>query len=145
MRRGSEPVSLFPFLSVLAAALGTLTLIISGMGVLSFGDVEQYVEPMRGGHGKRPHYVECRESGLLIHPEGIAITMAQLRETTVWEDVLDKIETGAKGQYLILLVRPGGLGAFKLAERAAALRGIEYGYEPVYAAGPITVGRKGER
>ena len=67
LRREPEP-SLFSFLSVLKAVMGTLTLIISGMSHLAFANPKQRVEVEAFEPGKKSAiHVECRAEGRMIH------------------------------------------------------------------------------
>jgi hypothetical protein len=137
--RAGPPVSLFPFLNVLAAALGTLVLVIAGMLNLSLYDVEQAIERTPQGSSKVPVYVECRRDDILVHPDRVAIPVAEIANGQAWSLLLDAIERDRATRYLILLVRPDGLETFKLARQSAAARDLDLGYEPVHAGGPITV------
>lgn len=138
-KRSTLTVSLFPFLSVLAAVMGTLTLIISGMSMLALGNATQIVELVKSSHGKAPVYVECREDGLILHPEGTPVPKEQIEdENGIWGQETQKIAANTKSQYVIFLVRPSGITTFKQARRMAAQQRIDIGYDPVYAIGPIT-------
>lgn len=135
-QRGS-PVTLFSFLDILAAAVGTLVLIIAAMLALSLPEIEQIVEPAPEGSHREPSFVECTASGLLIHPELVPIETRAIRTDDTWRRLLETLERESAQRYLILLVRPGGLPSFHLAESMAATRSLEVGYEPIYAAGPV--------
>ena len=136
-RQRGAPVTLFSFLDILAAAVGTLVLIIAAMLALSLPEIAQIVEPAPEGSHREPAFVECTENGLLLHPELVEVPTRTIRTNDDWRQLLERLEGDSAQRYLILLVRPGGIASFRLAETMAAARSLEVGYEPIYAAGPV--------
>jgi hypothetical protein len=138
-RAGAKPsISLFPFLSVLAAVMGTLALVIIGMTLLSLQSSAQVVELTPTGSRKTPVYVECRQEGLLVHPEGIQIPADGLeRADGPWASRVAEIAGDAGRQYVVFLVRPNGIDTFWKARAAVRDEKIDVGYDPVYAGGRI--------
>jgi hypothetical protein len=148
MDRAHLAVSLFPFLSVLACVTGTLSFLISGMSTMALAGSEQIIELTAEGTRKRPNYVETRNDGLLLHPDGEAVALDQIEnEKGAFVAMLDRIRARNSEECLILLVRPDGLEAFDAARSAATAymrrNGvyIDFGYDAVYAAGPIEIRR----
>jgi len=70
-RRGRDPEpTLFPFLSVLAAVMGTLILIIAGQSQLAIASPKQRVEVERFDPSRKsPIYAECRRNVMVIYPD----------------------------------------------------------------------------
>ena len=119
-RRRSDPEpSLFSFLSVLKAVMGTLTLIISGMSHLAFANPKQRIDLEAFTPGKKSAvYVECRGDGLLLHPdrEGSAAPIFVARDDielpdSDWSTLRRSLELDGH-HYLMLLVRPDGVRTF---------------------------------
>ena len=100
--------------------------------------------PYDGPHGtqRRPIYIECRENGIVLQPEGIVLTPedfagplgpgnpldAALRTT---REYLARIgQTTVHGEpYPLLLVRPDGAVAYSVARMAMKAWDEEFGYE----------------
>jgi len=138
-RRRDSAVTLFSFLDILAAAVGTLVLVIAAMLALSIPEIEQRIESNQGTNQRIPVFVECRDEGLLLHPEGLAIARAEIESSSNWASLLEMLAGSTDQRYLVLLVRPGGLSSFQLAESMARTRDLEVGYDPIYAAGPVVI------
>lgn len=142
--RSHLTVSLFPFLSVLACVTGTLSFMISGMSAVALGDTEQLIQLTASGSKKTPRYVECREDGLLIHPQGTAVSIDELQTpANAYFALLAEITAHTESQCLILLVRPDGVLTYERAWQIARAFGrqrkrpFDLGSDAVYAAGPI--------
>lgn len=147
-----EP-SLFPFLSVLAAVMGTLTLIIAGMSQIALAAPRPRVDVERFDPGKKSAvYVECRADGLLLHPDldepGESPTFVG------WSDIhRDDGEWGAlrrrlahdPGRYLVLLVRADGVGAFHAARETLGDAPIDVAHEPLFGTGDVRFRRRAAR
>lgn len=144
-RKPSDPEpTLFPFLSVLAAVIGTLILIISGMSQIALANPKQDIEvdawdPSR----KSPIYVECRAEGLLVYGED-PVGTAPVRVTRqaivdpggAWSALLHRLEHDPS-HYLLLLVRRDGVGSFQAARDTVSRTGIDLGYEPLFGKGDV--------
>ncbi|MFW6169343.1 MAG: DUF4200 domain-containing protein [Planctomycetota bacterium] len=104
------------------------------------------IVPYDGPHGtsRRPIYLECREDGVLIQPEGVRLPESYFHGPLGPGNPLDAAlravrEYHARGEpediqgdpYPLLLVRPDGVETFAMAR--SALRGWddEFGYELV--------------
>ena len=102
----------------------------------------------RGPNGtrRRPIYIECRESGIILQPEGIVLNAADfsgplgpgnpldaalrtIREH--WQHVEGEASKGEP--YPLLVVRPDGATAYSMARAAMASWDDEFGYELVDA------------
>lgn len=102
--------------------------------------------PYRGQNGteRRPIYIECRASGIVIQPEGIALTPEDLAGPLGPGNPLDatlrairehwvRVEGSARGSepYPLLIVRPDGAVAYAVARAAMSSWEDEFGYELV--------------
>ncbi|MEZ4294024.1 MAG: hypothetical protein R3B70_03535 [Polyangiaceae bacterium] len=144
-RKTTDPEpSLFPFLSVLAAVMGTLVLIIAGMSKLALADPPQRIELDEWDPGKKsPIYVECRSFGVLVYPDDPTsasperVAHEELSHSTgAWASLLSRLGQDP-GHYLLFLIRKDGVGTFETARAAAVADGIEVGYEPVFGDNPV--------
>ena len=143
-RKRGSPVTLFSFLDILAAAVGTLVLIIAAMLALSLPDVTQGIEAGARGSKRSPVFVECNRAGLLLHPDGVDVPRAAIETSATWTTLLQDLVESSEDRYLILLVRPGGLGSFRVAESMAGALELDVGYDPIYDAGPVVIREQGQ-
>lgn len=138
-----EP-SLFPFLSVLAAVMGTLVLIIAGMSKIALANPKQRVEveawdPAR----KKAVYVECDGEGLRVHGDEpgrrapVRISGVGIAASAEWLEVLRALEHDPS-RYLMFLVRAEGVSAFQEARSTVSGTAVDFGYEPVFGTGELT-------
>ena len=144
-RKASDPgLSLFPFLSVLAAVMGTLILIISGMSQLALASPKQGVDVYSFDPGKKTAiYVECRKFGVRIYPEDPTAGQPQwvsrdaiFADTSAWSDLTRRMEHDGT-RYVMLLVRENGVGTYNDVRASLSASNIELGYEPVFGDGPV--------
>lgn len=144
--RGQVAVSLFPFLSILASAIGTMALVIAGMSSILLSQADQVVDPSPFGTTLRPRYVECRADGLLLHPERRSVSFDNIgSDDNAWRALLEELQPLRHREYVIFLVRPNGRETFERARSDIELRPtIRFGFEPVYSAGAIDVREKKE-
>ena len=100
--------------------------------------------PGPNGTQRRPIYIECRESGIILQPEGVVLTPADFNGPLGPGNPLDatlraireywvRVEGGpSKGEpYPLLIVRPDGAVAYSMARAAIASWDDEFGYELV--------------
>jgi hypothetical protein len=144
-RKTKDPeFSLFPFLSVLVAVMGTLILIIAGMTQIGLASPKQRVEVDAFDPGKKnPVYVECQEDGVLIHPDDptrgapIFVERGGLEAPgSAWYSLLTRLEYDPN-RYLQLLVRHDGVATFNAARASVSEAGIDVGYEPITGSGEV--------
>lgn len=152
-RKTKDPeFSLFPFLSVLVAVMGTLILIITGMTQIGIAAPKQRVEidPLDPAK-KNPVYVECQKGGVLIHPEdptaGEPVFVAR-RDLDAPDGAMHVLLTRLQydsTRYLQMLVRNDGVGTFGDVRAAVSDTGIDVGYEPLFGPGDVRFHLKGRR
>lgn len=136
--------SLFPFLSVLVAVMGTLILIIAGMTQIGLASPKQRVEvDAFDATKKNPVYVECQKEGVLIHPDdpttGASVFVARrdLQEPdSAWYALMMRLQYDST-RYLQLLVRQEGVRTFGDVREAVSDTGIDVGYEPLFGNGDV--------
>lgn len=102
--------------------------------------------PYRGPNGteRRPVYIECKATGIVIHPEGIMLTPEDMSGPLGPGNPLDatlrtirehwvRVEGSARGSepYPLLIVRPDGAVAYAVAREAMSSWEDEFGYELV--------------
>jgi hypothetical protein len=115
-------------------------------GIAQRGSKSFAVVPYQGNYGtrRRPLYIECTASSVILQPEGVLIDPADL-ETPFGKtnplghaiesasDHLLRLQHTDAGKpgipYPLLLVRPGGIENFYLARRALQATTNEFGYE----------------
>jgi len=144
-RRTSDPeLTLFPFLSVLAAVMGTLILIIAGNSQLALANPKQRVDVEAFHPDKKSSvYVECRDDGVLIYPDDPNDGRGSFVERydiglsdSAWATLVRRLEYDGT-RYLLLLVRPEGVGTFKEVRATVSGTNIDLGYEPLFGKGKV--------
>ncbi len=78
------------------------------------------------GVARQPVYVECTAAGLTIQPRGRLVAIAELPSALA--EFAEK-----DNPYMLLLVRPGGIEHYYVAQRTLTRLKIDYGYEFVDA------------
>lgn len=146
-RRGQDPeVSLFPFLSVLAAVIGTLTLVISGLSRVSLAEPRLRVDVAPGDDAhKAPVFVEARREGLVLHgvEAGQAPRLVAARELdasdSAWAELVGTLD-GDASRYLVALIRPEGVATWESASRSLHDE-VDVVLEPVFGPGELHLER----
>jgi hypothetical protein len=129
---------LFPFLAVLACMIGTLILIIIVVTSGVLGEKRSITLVARDDDGRsvtlKPHYVEVRGDGVVIHPgmEFVAADQVDGADTAL-RRLLRQVEARKATEYVIVAVRPDGFALFDEVRDEVEGRGIQIGYEPVDA------------
>ncbi len=96
-----------------------------------------------GGTSRRPIYIECSSKGVVIQPEGVVISIddlkpphgpgnpldASLRLIRSAYQRLDPTASSAVSPYPLLLVRPDGIKSYVLARAAMSGWDDQFGYE----------------
>lgn len=150
-RKTKDPeFSLFPFMSVLVAVMGTLILIIAGTTQIGLASPKQRVEvdafdPTK----KNPVYIECQKEGVLIHPddptggEPVWVARVDLEEPdSAWYALRMRLQYDAT-RYLQMLVRQDGVRTFNDVRASVSDTGIDVGYEPLFGNGDVRFHLKG--
>jgi biopolymer transport protein ExbD len=149
-RKTKDPeFSLFPFMSVLVAVMGTLILIIAGTTQIGLASPKQRVEvDSFDATKKNPIYVECQRDGVLIHPDdpttGMPVFVARrdLEEPdSPWYSLKMRLQYDPT-RYLQMLVRADGVRTFNDVRAAVSDTGIDVGYEPLFGSGDVRFHQK---
>jgi hypothetical protein len=144
-RKASDPgLTLFPFLSVLAAVMGTLILIISGMSQLALASPKQGVDVQAFDPGKKnPIFVECRKHGLRIYADDPTtgkykwVPSSEIGwASSDWSDLTRRLEHD-QTRYVMLLVRANGVRTYNEVRASVNVADIDIGYEPLFGTGPV--------
>jgi len=127
---------LFPFLAVLACMIGTLILIIIVVTTGVLGEKRSITLVARDDDGRsvllKPHYVEVRGDGVLLHPGLEFVPAAAVGSSdTALRRLLRQVEARKEAEYVIVAVRPDGFTLFDEVRDQVEGRGIQIGYEPV--------------
>jgi hypothetical protein len=136
--RSGAQAELFPFLAVLACMIGTLILIVIVVTTGVLGEKRSITLVARDDWGRnltlRPHYVEVRGDGVIIHPgmEFVSRDEVGARDTAL-RRLLSDVEARRQTDYVIVAVRPDGFELFDAVRDQVEGRGIQIGYEPVDA------------
>jgi hypothetical protein len=96
------------------------------------------------GENRRPLYLECSSTGLILHPQGQTVKcvgdVEQLRRDLEVQLALQKMHLTSQGvtqykPYLFFIVRPsdGAIQLFNFAQTVARQMSVDYGYELVNA------------
>lgn len=109
--------------------------------------------PYQGNRGttRRPIYLECTQRGVIIQPEGVLISIedlkpphgpgnpldASLRLIRSSYQRLDPTASSSVSPYPLLLVRPDGIKAYVLARAAMSSWDDQFGYELIDQAMPL--------
>lgn len=143
-----EPAfTLLPFLSVLVGVIGTMMLVITGMSVVGLQKTDQVIELEHDPQtNKEAVFVECRQDGLLLHPEGTFVPLSGIAATdSQWSRRLLDLAADKDRRYLVLLIRPDGIECFRRSLSRAKDAGVDVGFDPVYATGEIRFRNKLQR
>lgn len=132
----SISIELFPFLSVLACTIGSLVLLIIVVTAQTMGNQRVVTIIARAEEGavnvKSPHYVECLEDGVILHPEEEFVDIDSLAQPDSPLSIfLSNIAERSEQEYLIMAVRPDGIETFYQIRELAREMEIDFGYEPI--------------
>lgn len=139
-RRPSGPdFSLFPFLSVLLCVMGVLVVVLSGQTLLAMHEPPDQLIRIAGDAERSPRYVECREDEIVLHPEGRIVPSARLESELGEELRLMK----ARGEYLVLLIRPHGAATYAHCRFLAMSFDVEVGKDAILDGGQVVFDESG--
>jgi hypothetical protein len=97
--------------------------------------------PYRGhrGDNRRPIYLECTDGTLILHPDRLALPVAESSYPTILGEVEKRIEKqrvtrganagSSESPYLLMLVRPSGIMTYYRALMALKSLHVDFGYE----------------
>lgn len=128
---------LFPFLSVLACTIGSLILLIIVVSTETLSDKREVTiiaENEEGGinQKKQPRYIECKEDGVIIHPNETFVPTNKLDQPdSALIKLIGEVKEKRDQEYVIVAVRPSGIDVFQQVRELIETEGIDIGYEPI--------------
>ncbi len=150
--RQKTDIELFPFLSILACTIGTLILLIIVLTTQNLTESEVIAEQEKDlnqhekqvkiiakdqakngtNKSKNPVYIECREDGVILYPQKIFVSQAELTSySSPLQELITLIKMNKDQEYLIIAVRPKGVNVFKQVRSLVEEAEIDMGYEPI--------------
>ncbi|MBD2576884.1 hypothetical protein [Oscillatoria sp. FACHB-1406] len=136
LSRSPIQIELFPFLSVLACTIGTLILTIVIVSSQMLGGQQKEVKIVAKTEAgknqvKTPVYIECRQDGILIHPQQLFVPAASIARTdSAFKQLLDRVSQNRDREYIIVALRPDGFQVFDTVRSLIEKEKINFGYEP---------------
>jgi hypothetical protein len=129
-------LELFPFLSVLACTIGSLILLIIVVSTQSLTvspRVKIIAQTEKGkNQSKIPHYIECREDGVILHPSQKFIPLNKLAQSdSELLKLITQVKANRDREYVIVAVRPKGIEVFEKVRDLIEKEQIDIGYEPI--------------
>ncbi len=134
--RQTNNVELFPFLSVLVCTIGTLVLliIVASSQILSSQSEVAIIARTEDGNNqsKNPHYIECREDGIIIHPSQEFVSNQDITQPgSGLTKLIVQVSSRKEQDYVIVAVRPNGFKVFEQVRTLLEQADIDIGFEPI--------------
>ncbi len=129
-------LELFPFLSVLACTIGSLILLIIVISSQTFSGGKQVTIVAKADRGnnqvKTPRYIECREDGVVVYPSREFVSASSLNSpNSGLLRLINEVKLNRNKEYIIVAVRPKGIGVFQKVREIIEREKIDIGYEPI--------------
>jgi biopolymer transport protein ExbD len=143
IKKNHIEVELFPFLSILACTIGTLILLIivlttqalnkQEVTIVAKSDAKASKDERKGANqSKTPRYIECRDDGVVLHPNKTFVPRANILDNnSPVRQLLAELKANKNKQYLIVALRPDGIDMFNQIRDLLEGEGIDIGYEPI--------------
>lgn len=139
-RFSDEKFTLFPFLDALSGVVGVLALVICSLSLLATDMPKLIFDIPADKTEKVPHYVECVEEAVVIHPHKSVVSMEEIKsDGGRWNEFLERIQQKSDEEYVVLLIRMNGLESYDVAMNSIQKTGIDVGREIVQMDGEIEV------
>jgi hypothetical protein len=145
-RKRAAGISLLPILSIQKCTMGIMVVIICAQNMVSLGKTaDQYLEIVGAARDREAVFVECRQKGVLIHPEGTEVDLETLKGPgpSPFHALLDRLKAEGGKRYLVLLVRPEGVAAFERGFRMALERNVDVGKDALLSGGNVVLTKEG--
>lgn len=118
-----QPISLFPFLSVLVCLIGVLVFMAAAVAPSSLesasANVELVIEAVKTQHEKIPVLVECTageartDDGTRRFTEEEETRLRQAGQETPFTAFLREMSASEENEYVLFIVRPDGISVYK--------------------------------
>ena len=128
-----QSVDLFSFLNIMTATIGvqTLLLVVFALQIKPGIQSVQLLPAGGAGAGKQGNYIICNGNGNLeVLESGKKIQKISINNDEI-EEILDRINTQSKPQYVVIGVRPNGFTDFEAIRSKLEYREMQFGYEPI--------------
>jgi hypothetical protein len=147
-KKEGASISLMPILSIQKCTMGVMVVIVCAQTLTSIGKTaDQYLEIAGAGQGRDVVYVECRNKDVLIHPEKTAVPLEALDGAgrSPFHQLLDELHAKRDEKYLVLLIRPDGIGAYEKCVKLALKTNppLQYGKDALLAGGDLVLTKDG--
>lgn len=150
MRRKKEgaSVSLMPILSIQKCAMGVMVVIVCAQTLTSIGKTaDLYMEVAQAGAGQRePVYVECRQAGVLIHPEKTSVAQDALEGQSEFSQLLADMQGKRNEKYVVFLIRPDGVATYDKCLNVMKKQNppLQFGKDALLAGGDLVLTKEGK-
>jgi hypothetical protein len=172
-RRQKEGVgiSLVPILSIQKCAMGLMVVIICAQTAVSIAKTadeylplqddtylprrqqfvivkttDTYLEISGSAVGREAVYVECQDTGILIHPEKTKVSLESLKGQgpSAFRQLLNDLQAARDKKYLVLLIRPEGIGAYQRCFDLARQLNLDVGKDVLPSGGTLVLTKGGQ-
>jgi len=128
-------IEMTPFLDSLMIMMSLICLVLiimiipvilnpSQLSVLSFRALELKMKTTI----PKPYYIDCHPEGAIVVPGDAKVSVNQMMQAgNPVSALLDRVETNAAQEYIVLLARPDSLPVFRYLRREIERRKITYG------------------
>ena len=81
-----------------------------------------------------PSYIDCYPDHVILYPGKTRVDWEDLqRSGNPVESLLSKVEANTKGEYVIVMVRPGSVKFYRTVRNMISKRAVEVGYDAIDA------------
>ncbi len=134
-RKEAVAISLFSFLDIMTATMGTLILILICVTLVALKmDTKSIYIKLKPGESdkqhKKPVFIECTKDKLVIYPQNYETRESDMRNRNSYFMRL-LYNLNRNEHYIIFAIRPDGYGIFKKARIITESKDIGVGFEPI--------------
>jgi hypothetical protein len=140
--REDAAISLLPMLSIQKCTMGVMVVIICAQNLVSIGKTaDQYLEVVGTAKDREAVFVECRQEGVLIHPDKTTVALDTLKGQgpSLFHHLLNDLKASAGKRHLVLLVRPEGIPAYDRCVRMVWERKLDFGKDALLSGGNVVL------
>ena len=111
-----------------------LLIIVASSQILSSQSEVAIIAKSEDGKNQRknPHYIECREDGIIIHPSQEFVANKDLANSgSALGKLILQVSDRKEQEYIIVAVRPNGFQVFEKVRNLLEQADIDIGFEPI--------------